>query len=510
MAAREARNAARTVPPSACGAASTQAAEPRDAFQLLDLPPDLLRRVLCAACDTPAQLLRCGAVSRGVRRAVGAPSSRRDALTALWLRVMAFADPAAGLLPPGALTNAQKLAAEADDTALPAPEARAAVLYRAHALGAGGWFALAHALLARRCCSCGFVTRYVCWAYDLDALLTETRGGGGGWAEASGAGAADAGEFTGMARFCMNCACDNIEEVPLAENSPMPVVVVNAPFFDATASIVLDADELGGGRAAATALQAAVDAAAEGATIELRGEFCFDEDDEDETAANQLRVTQAAVRLRGVPATAPWRAVHGNFFPDIAQDAFPDNHWWNVLAREERASAEALGFPAAGIHGARRCVCLEAPAWLESLYLRSSDEDIGRNGIDMAGGDCAWAPGVCVSLGESDAPDAPLVLKRCWLTAYEGSGVVLDEGAKAALLSCAITNCVGYAAVCKHRTSLRVRGCRITCNFEPIQAGEQSAATKAAVAAANVVRENFTDVAVADDVYGFTDVVLLT
>ena len=84
---------------------------PEERSELLNLPPDLLRRVLCAACDTPAQLLRCGAVSGGMRRAVGAPLREADALTALWQRVMAFADPAAGLLPPGALTQSHGPAA---------------------------------------------------------------------------------------------------------------------------------------------------------------------------------------------------------------------------------------------------------------------------------------------------------------------------------------------------------------------------------------------------------------
>ena len=64
--------------------------------------------------------------------------------------------------------------------------------------------------------------------------------------------------------------------------------------------------------------------------------------------------------------------------------------------------------------------------------------------------------------------------------------------------------------MCKHRTSLRVRGCRIACNFDTILAGKPTATQKAAVARANVVRENFTDEAVKDDDgYEFTNVLLL-
>jgi hypothetical protein len=46
--------------------------------------------------------------------------------------------------------------------------------------------------------------------------------------------------------------------------------------------------------------------------------------------------------------------------------------------------------------------------------------------------------------------------------------------------------------------------------MEPIQAGHrQTDAQKAAVAAANVVRDNFTDDAVGDDLFKFTNVLLL-
>jgi len=183
-----------------------------------------------------------------------------------------------------------------------------------------------------------------------------------------------------------------------------------------------------------------------------------------------------------------------------------------VLARNEREAAAALGFPSAGIHSAAgNCVEVMAPVWLDRLHLRSGDADVGRNGLDEAGGDCAWAAGLCVSLPERAAARAPFVARGCWLTAYEGTAVVLDEGAKAALLRCVVTNCAGCAAVCKHRSSLRVRGCRIACNMEPIHAGRQTDAQKAAVAAANVVRDNFGDDAVSDDgvVIVSTNVLLL-
>jgi hypothetical protein len=328
------------------------------------------------------------------------------------------------------------------------------------------------------------------------------------------ADAADADEDSifGPVRMCAMCSgeLDSDEDVeePLAGLKLSTAVVLNASFFDAQPSIVLDAAALGGKRAAAQALQHAVDTCGEGATIELRGQFRFQAGSS--RHGEQLCITGAAVRLLGAPASAPWRPMHGHFMPDVAAAMFPDDHWWNVLARNEREAAAALGFPAAGIHSAGNCVEIMAPVWLEGLNLRSGDVNIGRNGLDEAGGDCAWAAGLCVSLLEHERQLAPFVARKCWLTAYEGTAVVLDEGAKAALLACTVTNCAGCAAVCKDRASLRVRGCRIACNMEPIQAGHrQTDAQKAAVAAANVVRDNFTDDAVGDDLFKFTNVLLL-
>ncbi len=264
-------------------------------MQLQELPADLLRRVLCVACTTPRELLACGAVSHALRCAVGAPRHRdaRDALTALWMEVMAMVDPAAGLLPRGALTGAQardalRLAVghqlrkhafyerfssthdsilasfrgerregEADAqralqaardaevaaaAALPEPpEVRAALLYGAHALAAGraacradGWFALAHALLERACCTCGDVTRFIRWSYDLDTFLTALDDDGAASflnpdavdadADAADAAAADADEdgILGPVRMCAMCSGEldsdeDEEEQPLAD-----------------------------------------------------------------------------------------------------------------------------------------------------------------------------------------------------------------------------------------------------------------------------------------------------
>ena len=73
------------------------------------------------------------------------------------------------------------------------------------------------------------------------------------------------------------------------------------------------------------------------------------------------------------------------------------------------------------------------------------------------------------------SPGSIAVLRRCWLTAYNGTGLVVGAGAFGALLATTIANCLGGAVACDSSASLRARGCRLVCNNADVAAGPGAA-----------------------------------
>lgn len=337
---------------------------------------------------------------------------------------------------------------------------------------------------------CGAFTGWVRWAYEPSVLRDAGRpqpldpraaspddaAGDGG----SGGGGGDAC----VARCCAACAP--------AAGLRHAAVVLNARLFDGRPPVaVLDAASLPRGRsAAAAALGAALAAAKDGDTIELRGTF-------------RLRDSPGlsagvAVRLVGASASRPYSPVHHN--PGggaLAADApyfertVPPGRWPNTLLGAERAASAALGFPSARLH-AEGSLCADGPVWLQSLCLSRGDETVGRHGIDAAGGDCDWGPAVSTNFGAADHAAQPVVLDRCWVTGFEGTGVCVGPGGRAALLRCAITNCAGCSVMAWERANVRMRGCHVACNMSLVSAVRYADDTVArAAAAANRFFDNY-------------------
>jgi hypothetical protein len=417
------------------------------ALQLPDLPREALVRILALACDTPAQLFAAGAACASLRAAAGCTDA---ALAPLWNRVMALLDPA------GALARPRDFVVRDSEACA---QQGAAYATHAHRLPAG-WHSLAHALAARTCTVCGHVTRWV--------AHSETHG-------------------LGPLRCCTGCADELLaasggseDEAEDADPPLMFCVVLNAFLFEAEPVATLDGDALGG--AAAAALQAAVFAASDGDTIVLRGAFNFAADD------IMLEVSgERAVRLVGAPPAAPYQPAHGNF-----QQHAPRTMEELQLGQRERAAAAALAFPSASVHFATGMVVdSNCALWASNLRISGGNRTIGAINF------WAWlnnqampyeAP--CAAMAVDGG--AAVVLQRCWVTGYNGSGIVARQRSCLALLQCAVTNTMACAVVCTAETTLRLRGCHVVCNCQPVSyyGDKQPPERERAVNAVNVVADN--------------------
>jgi hypothetical protein len=458
---------------------------------LQSLPHEVLLQVvaLCASWATPEELLRCGSLCRSLRAAVGCPSVA--ALHALWARtIVAAVDPCAALARADDVANADGLAA--------AYAAHAVAHARAQpAGGIPGWFALAHALAARRCVACGVVTPWVAWRERGSTAADEA--------------SLDAAR-NAVCRCCESCApppCGNARAAGFAsdddevddevdddddcsvsaEDAPdedaggdadddgtddddedydpnyRRCTLINAFFFAHQPCLVLDAAALPNPSAA---LHAAIAAAHDGDTIGLRGRF---------VAPYVLMHggNDATVRLLGVPESAAYRnkhiAVHNSNLPQRVA----------ALGELERTAAASVPFPAASIVMPRGCLKASNPAWLESLFIRSGDARCRQrhNGEDYYVAVKAYAL-------EPDMPPPSVVLRRCWLSAYDGAGVGISAAAAVALLRCVITNSGASAVFCQTNTTLRLRGCHILWNMRHLGVGDATEEAEDRVACANV------------------------
>jgi hypothetical protein len=414
---------------------------------LQELPQDLLQRIVASACDTPESLLAVGGLCRALRAATGCPAQQ---LRPLWTRtIIALVDPAA------ALAHACEDDGDGEDIYFSLAQALARS-------GANGWFALLHALARRECVACGDVTRWVAWRSpaEEDALLGPPcrccvtceldADAAGGAAADSNSGAASESESESsflLAPLLARCA------------------VINAQLFEPQPSVVLVADELNN---PGLALIAALEDGSDGDTIGLRGAF----------SATHLGIAcNAAVRLLGLPGYAPWRNVHA------ATEGMPaDSAELAALGVAEQAAAAAIGFPSASIHTSDNCFEVYKPVWLENLYI-SSGAGSGDFGVD--GGVFAGLTSFVLH-DDADTGAPSFVLRRCWITGYQGTGMVLGEGAAAALLQCCVTNCCFAPIYCESHTTLRLRSCHLLWNTLGLGVGDVSPEMEQRVAAANV------------------------
>ena len=262
------------------------------------LPADVLQRIL--APETAGDLLRLCSVSAAFRGALGTPSARNRGSLA-WRRLFDRLDPGAVLLRRDA-------------------EPHSCDGYVEHALrlsGADGrqpgLLKLAHALANNACTSCGRVTRLVAWHEH--------------------GGATD-----GLQRCCSDCA--------LPGGGPKTeATIINELVFLRDPVAVIDATELPRD-AARMQLHAAVIDAVDGDTIELRGEFRFD-GDEDGPFGAFAAAMGAAIRLVGLPRP-----------PHIPPPPPPEASFWSAATLEHHLAAEAaLGAqPFTSIHVSRNCI----------------------------------------------------------------------------------------------------------------------------------------------------------
>jgi hypothetical protein len=425
-------------------AASSSAAVPEAAAACLQsLPHELLLRVVacCAPWASPELLFALGGLCAPLRAALACPSV--GALRPAWARaIIAAADPCAAL-------------ARADDVGAGDADEGLGDAYAAHAAAHGGWFALAHALTARRCVACGVVTPWVAWR--VRSVANE--------AAAAAAAEDENAARNALCRCCESCAppprrtphghasASSSESAPSDEDEEDAAsadddahdddddddddddassdedyipdfrrcTLINAHFFAPRPRLVLEADALPDPGAA---LAAAVAGAHDGDTIGLRGAF----------VARALCLgggNEAAVRLLGLPASAPYRNVHAAaagvdaraaiLYGGVAADAL-----LAALSGAERAAAAAVAFPAASIVVERGALTLLNPAWLESVFVRSGD---ARRPPPRTAAD-AFRAVVAFTL-ETETPPPSLVLRRCWVSAYAGTGVDVRTGCAA-------------------------------------------------------------------------------
>ncbi len=180
--------------------------------------------------------------------------------------------------------------------------------------------------------------------------------------------------------------------------------------------------------------------------------------------------------------------MHGNFQP---YDYRTDEE--RRLGVHERAAAAALGFPSASLHFAKKNAVVrisdEHALWASSLRISSGDRSIGALNIKAATQQEEDTRGGAALVIRSDAS---VVLQRCWVTAYTGSGVLACERSCLALLRCAMTNNSEESIWSGPSTTMRLHGCHVICNGSIIMyaGGPQQPALDVAFMAANVFADN--------------------
>ena len=403
------------------------------------LPGELLARILHLAPDTAGELLRLCGVSAAFRRALGTPSAARALASRgglVWRRVFDRLDPCAALLHPDA-----------------APHSCDGYLEHAVRLSGAdglqpGWLKLAHALADNACVACGTVTRFVAWRAD----------------------GAD-----GQRRCCPGCA---LPAGSGESGDKTEVSLINEQFFSREPVKVIDATTLSS-NAARMQLQVAIFEAEDGDTVALCGSFLFDDDDVTGAFGCFAAGMGRAIRLLGLPR------------PPHMPPPPPLKLAWHAESRESFLAAEAaLGeAPFTRIHVCNNGIELYAPGvMLENLVLGSGDlvDFGGLDEVPSFAGLCAFN-----STADNDYRGAPsLIVKRCWLHGLQGSSLVMEKGARAAVLQSVFADSLFMHVHANADTVLRISGCHLldtmVCGMLSLT-GEQNEAAVSAIAASNVL-----------------------
>ena len=417
------------------------AAPPAFGACLQGMPYEVLMRILSHASAggglSAETLFRLGGLCSSLRRACGSveDSALAVPMAAPWARVVInLVDPAAALL--------------AEFSARHGMMRSPASCYIAHARPLGGWYQLLHALAERYCTACGDVTRTMAWRDDESQ---------------------DAHARFGLCRCCADCTPpeamydDSDDDAADSSAGLRRCAVVNVQFWSAVPKVVLDAADW---EFPADKLKEHMEEAIDGDTIGLRGRF---------TCAVFRTPRDKAVRLLGIPAPAPYRWNHAAGPSDrpglgIAQ-----------LRRFELDSAAELGFPSASISVERNSFEALDATWVENIYISSGPSHMGSKIL----GEHVYDDGVRIhssATGElarvfcgvyaaktAAAVSSSAVLRRCWLVAYFGTSLVVNQHCCAALLRCTITNPRYLDVFAQENATIRMRGCRVMCSGEALQ-----------------------------------------
>lgn len=427
------RGAQAAAPRATSPGVTTGAAPSALGASLQDMPYEVLMRILSHASAggglSAETLFRLGGLCSAFRRACGSveDSALAVPLVAHWARaVINLVDPAAALL--------AESSARHHDLRSPAS------CYLAHARLLGGWYELLHALAERRCAACGDVTRLVAWR-DGD----------------------DDGVPFGLCRCCAGCTPPEAGSDESGDDVSHPDIrccaVMNAYFWSAEPKVVLNAADF---ESPAERLKACIEEAVDGDTIGLRSDF---------TCASFRTPPKKAVRLLGIPVSAPYRWKHEDGPLDVSGPGI-----MQMRTFELECVAELGGFPSASIHVERNCFEAYA-AWLENIFISSGPRHMGSkrpvehdyNDIPIhssVSGEAINAfPGITVFKPRS-VSSSSMVLRRCWLTGYFGTSLTVTSDCSAALLRCVVTNSRSADTHCLHGSALRMHGCRVLCSGE--------------------------------------------
>ena len=409
-------------------------AAPAAPSPFMALPGELLARILHLAPDTAGELLRLCGVSAAFRRTLGTPSAARAVASRgglVWRRVFDRLDPCAALLHP-----------EAPPHSCDGYLEHVVRLSGADGLQPG-WLKLAHALADNACVACGAVTRFVAWRADGP---------------------------DGPRRCCPGCA---LPAGSGESGNKTEVSLINEQFFSREPVKFIDATTLSS-NAARMQLHFAIHDAEDGDTIALCGSFLFD-DDMDGAFGTFGAGMGKAIRLVGLPR------------PPHMPPPPPLELAWQARSRQNFLAAEAaLGeAPYTRIHVSQNCIEVYAPGvMLENLALGSGDPVE----FDDEGGEMEYFAGLyAINCDRHGAPS--VIFKRCWLHALQGSSLVMDDGARCALLRSVLADSPFMHVHAKANTVLRISGCHLldtmVCGMLSLT-GRQNEA-ESSVAASNVI-----------------------
>ena len=252
------------------------------------------------------------------------------------------------------------------------------------------------------------------------------------------------------------------------------------------------------------ALQHALVNAADGSTIRLLGTASSpwemttggleQQEEVNSSPASCLRISRN-IRIVGAPPAEVYYCSHH-------RATYPPTMEVQMATSEENAVG-MVGFPTSTIHlpgNGIECDCHALQ--FENLYLATGDKRIGNSGNNLYGH--AGSPGGggyntmrnFAALWLNGDKRTHLLLRNCWVTAYNGSGIMLEDGCSATLDRCCVTNCNGAGVMIKGDASLSLHESHVICNSGGISSMDRhmSAEAQARVLKKNTVHMNFHNV----------------